>query len=323
MWKKLWSLNCPGKIKHHLWRLAHNSLAIRKELVHKGMELDTRCVLCSRYDEDGAHLFFKCKCVRPVWTALGLEQHRNTLSRLLFPLEAVKYILQLKEEVHMIIVTLLWLRWQERNRVREGERRISVEEVSFLCQQYGSEFLNIYKKTSVNPGRRSECWKRPEPGWMKINTNGAFLGNTGEGGWGVVIRDEAGEVVEAAAGKSVRLMDAFQSEVEACLAGVMLAGDMGVRRIVIETIALVLAQALKSSSYRLAPTGGLIWEIQSLLASNFIAFEVVPVPRSCNKVAHALAAIGCKCPHGTSLRWANVPAFVEDLVTSDHAASIR
>jgi len=241
---------------------------------------------------------------------------------MLFPLEAVKYILQLKEEAHMIIVTLLWLWWQERNRVREGERRRSAEEISFLCQQYTSEYLDICKKTSTIRVGRSELWKLPKPGWMKINSDGAYSGNTG-GGWGVVIRDEAGEVVEAAAGKSVRLMDAFQSEVEACLAGVMLAGDMGVRRIVIETIALVLAEALKSSSYRLAPTGGLIWEIQSLLASNFIAFEIVSIRRSCNKVAHALAAIGCKCPHGACLRWENVLTFVGDLVTSDRVESIH
>jgi len=141
---------------------------------------------------------------------------------------------------------------------------------------------------------------------MKINSDGAYSGNTGEGGWGGVIRDEEGEVVEAAAGKSIRLMDAFQSEVEACLAGVMLAGQIGVGKIVVKTDALVLAQALNSSSYRLAPTGGLIWEVQSLLASNFSDFEVVSVPRSCNKVAHALAALGCNCPHGTSLRWEKV-----------------
>lgn len=57
-WKKLWSLNCPGKMKHLLWRMAHNSLAIRKELARRGMDLDTRCVMCGRFDEDGAHLSF-------------------------------------------------------------------------------------------------------------------------------------------------------------------------------------------------------------------------------------------------------------------------
>ena len=156
-----------------------------------------------------------------------------------------------------------------------------------------------------------------------MNSDGAYSVNSGEGGWGVVIRDEDGAVVEAAAGKSLRLRDAFQSEMEACLAGVMLADAVGVERIVVETDSLVLVQAIKYSSHRLAPTGGLICEIQSLLASNFTAFVVEFVPRTCNRVAHALAAIGCKCPQGTSLRWENVPSFVEDLVTSDRAASLR
>ena len=106
-----------------------------------------------------------------------------------------------------------------------------------------------------------------------------------EGG-GVVIRDEEGEVVEAAAGKLTRLMDALQSEVEACLAGVMLVGERGFGRIVVETDSLVLTQALKTWSHRLAATCGLICEIQSMLASEFSEFHIDYVPRSCNKVAH-------------------------------------
>ena len=35
---------------------------------------------------------------------------------------------------------------------------------------------------------------------------------------------------------------------------------------------------------------------------------------SCNKVAHALAAIGCKCAQGIGFRWENTLSFVEDLV---------
>ena len=139
----------------------------------------------------------------------------------------------------------------------------------------------------------------------------------------MIIRDDKGEVVEAAAGKLIRLMDAFQSEVEACLAGVMLAGEMGVERIVVETDSLVLKQALMSSSHRLAPTGGLICETQCLLATNFSAFEIAYVPGSCNRVAHALAAIGCKCPSSAGLRWESTPTFVEDLVASDRAESVR
>ena len=74
--------------------------------------------------------------------------------------------------------------------------------------------------------------------------------------------------MEAAAGKLTRVLDASQSEVEACLAGVMLAGERGVERIIVETNSLVLKQALKNSAHRLASTCGLICEIQGLLATS-------------------------------------------------------
>ena len=39
-----------------------------------------------------------------------------------------------------------------------------------------------------------------DQGWVKINSDGAVSKSTDEGGWGgVIIRDEMGEVVEAAA----------------------------------------------------------------------------------------------------------------------------
>jgi len=129
--------------------------------------------------------------------------------------------------------------------------------------------------------------------------------------------------MEAAAGKLTRLLDAFQSEVEACLAGVMLAEEVGAERIVVETDSLVLKQALQNSTHRLASIGGVICEIQALLATSFSSFVIEYAPRSCNRVAHALAAIGCKCPPSAGLRWESTPTFVEDLVASDRAESVR
>ena len=61
VWGKIWDVQCAGKIKHFLWRFCHNSHPLRMNLRRRGMSIDTRCVMCSRFDEDGAHLFFKCK----------------------------------------------------------------------------------------------------------------------------------------------------------------------------------------------------------------------------------------------------------------------
>ncbi|KAF8692974.1 hypothetical protein HU200_039339 [Digitaria exilis] len=43
------------------------------------MDVDTLCPMCRQLDEDGGHLFFKCKAVKHVWRLLELEQLRCTL----------------------------------------------------------------------------------------------------------------------------------------------------------------------------------------------------------------------------------------------------
>jgi hypothetical protein len=59
IWKRLWKVDCPKKMLHFMWRLCHNSLALRVNLKRRGIKLENLCcVLCGRFDEDGAHLFF-------------------------------------------------------------------------------------------------------------------------------------------------------------------------------------------------------------------------------------------------------------------------
>lgn len=61
VWSKIWGLMCPNMIKHFLWRLSHNSHALRVNLERHRMKVDTKCVVCQRVDEDGAHLFSNVK----------------------------------------------------------------------------------------------------------------------------------------------------------------------------------------------------------------------------------------------------------------------
>ena len=81
-WAGIWAMNCPGKIKHFIWRLAHNSLVVRMNLERRGLELDTRCVMCNRLNEDSAHLLFKCKFAKHLCWELGLEEKQQHLSEL-------------------------------------------------------------------------------------------------------------------------------------------------------------------------------------------------------------------------------------------------
>lgn len=39
--KKIWDIKAPNKVKHFAWKLAHNSLPLRKKISSRGMDIDT------------------------------------------------------------------------------------------------------------------------------------------------------------------------------------------------------------------------------------------------------------------------------------------
>jgi hypothetical protein len=114
----MWNLKCPGKVKQFLWRFTHNSLAVRRNLSRRGVEIEnTACVML----EDGSHLFLKCKYVKRIWRELCLEDQRSAMAGKPSAKEVTAYILQLYGNLQLKVVLTMWLWWNERNGVREGE----------------------------------------------------------------------------------------------------------------------------------------------------------------------------------------------------------
>ena len=102
------------------------------ELQRRGMELDTTCVVCNRLNEDGGHMFFKCKYAVKVRKLLKRDECRTDL--------AIKQSAKEKTEEHMRVIVLLWQWWQGRNKVREGNRRRAAEDLAYMVQKQASEF---------------------------------------------------------------------------------------------------------------------------------------------------------------------------------------
>jgi len=58
---QIWHLKFPNKVNMFVWRLAHNSLPVRRNVANCDINIDIMCPICRRLDEDCGHLFFKCK----------------------------------------------------------------------------------------------------------------------------------------------------------------------------------------------------------------------------------------------------------------------
>lgn len=80
--------------------------------------------MCRRLDEDGAHLFVKCKEVKAVWRELNLENVRYNLLEAGSAKGMVERILKREPKTQLMTILLLWLWWSERNEYSgEGRRR--------------------------------------------------------------------------------------------------------------------------------------------------------------------------------------------------------
>ena len=64
-----------------------------------------------------------------------------------------------------------------------------------------------------------------------------------------MIREWDGGVISAGYGKLENVGEAFHAEIIACLQGIQRAADLGMQRMILETDASMVAQAMKSTDY--------------------------------------------------------------------------
>lgn len=107
------------------------------------------------------------------------------------------------------------------------------------------------------------AWKPPDVGFVKLNTDGASLGNPGVAGAGGVIRDASGDWL---VGFMLHLgvCSNMVAEMEAARFGLSLAWDEGYRKIVCEMDALVAIELFNSGDVSMHPLGSIIADIREL-----------------------------------------------------------
>ena len=103
-------------------------------------------MVCGRTLEDGDHLFFKCKYVKHLWANIDVDQHRHALADIYSAREVVRYIMNLQHECQMKVAVSMCTWWNERDAIREGNRK---KDVFFLAQSvefYVQEIMEIHRR---------------------------------------------------------------------------------------------------------------------------------------------------------------------------------
>jgi hypothetical protein len=318
IWKNIWKAECPPKVHHFLWRFSHNSHPLRRNIEKKGVELDTRCVICTHFFEDGGHLFFKCKEVRVCWRALNLEHIRLKLAGLTTPMDVLEQVFALPADEKLKVICLLWSWWKERNKCNHGERRLNADQVRAMVLRVTDEWLEHLKKTSKPEAKVVQSWKPPPTDVIKVNIDGAFSGQALVGGWGAIGRDHLGDPIFATCGRIPIASEPLQAELQALLQAIPVAEQLGIRHVIFSTDCIPLKEAISSNSYDASRLGPLFQQAKYMLRLACFEFVFEYCPRACNKTAHELAALGVGCEQPSEVLWlTDFPSDVMTLVAND------
>ena len=116
LWKLIWELNVPPKIRNFMWRAVSNILPTRDNLYRRRVAVESTCEFCHQHLETEAHLLWECPFARNVWSlAGGRVQKCSNNARDFFQLFKLMQKKLTQEEMEQWCTTT-WVIWNARNK---------------------------------------------------------------------------------------------------------------------------------------------------------------------------------------------------------------
>ena len=209
VWKYVWHLDVPPKIRCFLWKSMHEALPTMARLHQRYSSPTDLCSICQIGSESIFHLFLECPWVVGIWSSGWL--HINvvgTMSNswatwLLSMFNSPNVSKEERKKRMAYIATTCWHTWVARcnfvfNLQPIYPSRI-LAAISGSFRSFGEARTNASGPAA--PTARGMGvgggWVPPGPGYVKINVDASWCASEGLGYTAVVARDEEGRFLAA------------------------------------------------------------------------------------------------------------------------------
>ena len=289
VWKVVWNLKCPNKIKHFMWRACRNVLPTKQCLLHRKVLTEDFCDFCGESESSG-HALWGCVIAKETWA-----ETKFRIDKLIHPpkefLDVVWLLLESPGDTNWEAFAITaWGLWNNRNAVRHGEACKQGKIIAKEAQRYELEVCSARPASiaGVSSASSLKRWRPPPNGTYKINTDAAVFNNWGCCGFGVVIRNDKGELMGALCKKVEFPLGPIEAEAKAMEAGIYLAWDLGLKEIVVEGDSQQVIQALNGC---ITPALSILKVVEGLklFLLRFNSWKAVHSRRITNEAAHLLA----------------------------------
>ncbi|RLN34247.1 hypothetical protein C2845_PM03G26600 [Panicum miliaceum] len=184
-----------------------------------------------------------------------------------------------------------WSLWSGRNARRHGRNSWNPGAAAKHIAAMVEDLLCLGTNQKMEHTRQRGVWKKPDPGWMKVNTDAFFILESHSGSVGAVIRDDEGKLLRAWARYLEYVPDVLTAEAVAATDGLLMARACGYDKIELELDNLSLVKLLRSEAGEQSPIAGLWHEIREM-GRDFISFKISFVHRKKgSEAAHMCAKL--------------------------------
>ena len=113
LWKGIWLLHIPNKVKNFIWRACRNSLPTKLNLVCRIVIEDPHYDRCREADEHTLHAFWPCPMLDVVWSDSKQWAYRMSTQFLDFR-ELLSWIMKEHHKPELFAL-MVWAIWTQRN----------------------------------------------------------------------------------------------------------------------------------------------------------------------------------------------------------------
>ncbi|XP_026378146.1 uncharacterized protein LOC113272538 [Papaver somniferum] len=270
-----------------IWKLLNNGIAVKSNIKRFVNHIQSHCTFYCVAEESILHLIFECPKAILVFNQAGLAINAQLSSGNV--MHIISELMESNVDNSFIMrVCIIWNLWKLRNVMVFSNEVFSVNNVFHKAYQ---DFKLCLDNSAIDEHQISELtssnnlWIPPEPHYVKINVDAAFIPNNGAAG--DVAQYHNGNFLECAT-ITFDATSPLLAEKIACKLGVEAGIKFGFNKVVIEGDASNVTDAVLGASRDIP------WSIRSVILKvkdaipYFVYIKFQCVPKSANYLAHEL-----------------------------------
>ncbi|KAK9989426.1 hypothetical protein SO802_029665 [Lithocarpus litseifolius] len=291
IWKRIWSLAVPNKVRNFLWCACRNAIPVKRNLWKRRIIMDDKCEHCLSAPETTYHALWECPKHSEVWEAFSGCEFRQVRS-----FSSIRELVDFgfSEDKNMeLMVMVMWTFWYRRNQIRTRHLDFPASQVIPQASQALSDFKQHNISLPLQQGGSGQSWVRrhwsiPPTDCFKVYFDGATFPELGKAGLGVVVQNWEGNVMASLSEQAPLPFSPDIVEAMAAARAISFAQELGIRPFILEGDSEVVIETFMAAEESLSSFGHIISLAKSTLDTNeCISFS--RTVRCGNKVAHNLA----------------------------------